>query len=184
MASTSSAGPALAPAQDKADSVSLIASSSAGPALAPAQGKADSEADSEAAAPASARGEGPASCRARHTELTHALLSIALPPPEEPDRLFTFDLVWPSGDVIKQYTEEPDLNVELFRLDMIEGRIPGVPRIAANYWLEFYDIAWGTQVLQDGWLSEYSIPDGATLTVIRCSRRCNGVSSRVALTPA
>ena len=71
MGSTSSAGPALAPAQDKADSVSLIASSSAGPALAPAQGKADSEADSEAdsvadseaAALASARGEGPASRR-------------------------------------------------------------------------------------------------------------------------
>ena len=39
MAPDSSAGPALAPAQDKADSVSLT---SAGPALAPAQDKADS----------------------------------------------------------------------------------------------------------------------------------------------
>ena len=53
---------------------------------------------------------------------------------------------------------------------MDEGLIAGIPRAAtdiAGNWLESYNIAWGTQVLQDGQrLSDYDIPQGATLTVL------------------
>ena len=85
-------------------------------------------------------------------------------------RLFTFDLRWPSGTLIKHF-EVFDLSVERFTQDMDEGLIAGMPRAAtdiAGNWLESYYIAWGTQVLQDGqWLSDYDIPQGATLTVLR-----------------
>ena len=54
---------------------------------------------------------------------------------------------------------------------MDEGLIAGLPRAAtdvAGNWLESYHIVWGTQVLQDGqWLSDYDIPQGATITVLR-----------------
>ena len=85
-------------------------------------------------------------------------------------RLFTFDLRWPSGALIEHF-EVFDLSVERLTQDMDEGLIAGLPRAAtdvAGNWLESYHIAWGTQVLQDGqWLSDYDIPQGATITVLR-----------------
>ena len=84
-------------------------------------------------------------------------------------RLLTFDLRWPSGTLIKRF-EVFDLSVERFTQDMDEGLIAGTPRAAtdiAGNWLESYNIAWDAQVLQDGQrLSDYDIPQGATLTVL------------------
>ena len=64
-----------------------------------------------------------------------------------------------------------DSSVEQFKQDMHEGLIEGIPRATTDSegnWLEFYDIVWATQVLQDGqWFSDYDIPLGATLTVLR-----------------
>ena len=52
-------------------------------------------------------------------------------------RLFTFDLRWPSGTLIKHF-EVFDLYVERFTQDMDEGLIAGMPRaateIAGNWW--------------------------------------------------
>ena len=77
-------------------------------------------------------------------------------------RLFTFDLRWPSGTLIKHF-EVFDLCVERFKQDMDEGRIAGIPPAAtdiAGNWLKSYYIAWGTQVLQDGlWLSDYIVKE-------------------------
>ena len=85
-------------------------------------------------------------------------------------RLITFDLRWPSGTLIRHF-EVFDLSVEQFKQSMDEGLIEEMPRAAtgiAGNRLESYNIAWGTQMLQDGqWLSDYDIPQGATLTVLR-----------------
>ena len=90
--------------------------------------------------------------------------------PRSATRLFTFDLRWPSGTLIKHF-EEFDESVERFTQDMDEGLIERVPRAATDLggnWLESYNLVWGTRVLQDGqWLSYYDIPQGATLTVLR-----------------
>ena len=90
--------------------------------------------------------------------------------PRTATRLFSFDLRWPSGTLIK-HIEIFDISVERFKQDMDEGLIEGIPRATTDIggnWLESYNIVWGTQVLQDGqWLSDYDIPLGATLTVLR-----------------
>ena len=84
--------------------------------------------------------------------------------------LLSFDLRWPSGTLIK-HIETFDISVERFKQDMHEGLIEEIPRPTTDIggiWVEFYDIVWGTQVLQDGqWLSDYDIPQGATLTLLR-----------------
>ena len=41
---------------------------------------------------------------------------------------FTFDLRWCSGDLIKRFENEPDLNVERFAQDMDGGLVDGIPR--------------------------------------------------------
>ena len=64
-----------------------------------------------------------------------------------------------------------DLSVERLKQDMDEGLIEMIPRAATDIngnWFESYNIVWGTQLLRDGqWLSDYDIPLGATLTVLR-----------------
>ena len=75
--------------------------------------------------------------------------------------------------MIKHF-EEFDEAIERFTQDMDEGLIEGMPQAATDIggnWLESYTIVWGTRVLQDGqWLSDYDIPQGATLTVLRIAK--------------
>ena len=57
-------------------------------------------------------------------------------------RLFTFDLRWPSGTLIRHF-EVYDLSVERFTQDMDEGLIAEMPRAAtdiAGNWLGSYNI--------------------------------------------
>ena len=116
-----------------------------------------------------------AACRAEqavHSGVTQTAGSVAgsTLEPRSATRLFSFDLRWPSGTLIK-HIEIFDISVERFKQDMDEGLIEGIPRATTDIggnWLESHNIVWGTQVLQDGqWLSDYDIPLGATLTVLR-----------------
>ena len=209
MGSTGSAGPVLAPAQDKADSVSLT---SAGPALAPAQGKADSEALASnvlalnrsasglflktrmvsahlwslnykpwgrgvfaTAAPAaalafvyaSARDEGPEGLGGVPASVWYERRRA---------RLCTFDLVWLSGDVIKQYTEEPDRIIDRVRQDISEGLL-GDHRVAHA---QIFDTGgnWLGSYINGQWVSACTVPSGATLTVIRRKTKANDPASQ------
>ena len=89
------------------------------------------------------------------------------------DPTFTFDLRWCSGDLIKRFENEPDLNVERFEQDMDEGLVDGIPRAKTHEsgeWLEHYCICHGNAILECGkCLSDYDIPRNATLTVLLVS---------------
>ena len=119
------------------------------------------------------------SCVAEHVRVDAAASSSSAPSgTAEPVRwipaspTFTFDLRWGvSGDLIKRYENEPDLDVERFVQDMDEGLIHGIPHAKtteAGDWLECYHVCLDKETLECGRrFSDYTIPRGATLTVIR-----------------
>ena len=75
-----------------------------------------------------------------------------------------------SGDVIKQYTEEPDRIIDRVRQDISEGLL-GDHRVAhalfdtGGNWLGSY--------INGTWVSACTVPSGATLTVIRRKTKAN-----------
>ena len=90
---------------------------------------------------------------------------------QKTDHTFTFDLRWPSGASIRRYENDTDLDVERFTQDMDEGLIDGIPRAKKDedtgVWLEMYPLLHGTVMMECGRkLSEYAIPQSATLTVV------------------
>ena len=89
--------------------------------------------------------------------------------------LCTFDLVWLSGDVIKQYTEEPDRIIDRVRQDISEGLL-GDQRVAHA---QTFDTGgnWLGSYINGQWVSACTVPSGATLTVIRRKTKANDPAS-------
>ena len=94
--------------------------------------------------------------------------------------LFTFQLRWPSGELIAEYVDVGDMDCEQFMQHMDEGLIQGIPHAATDEsgnWLEHYIILLDLEILDCGKkLSDYEIPAGATLTVVCSLTELGGVS--------
>jgi hypothetical protein len=89
---------------------------------------------------------------------------------EDGTAVFTFELRWASGNLIKRFQNVPDLQVERFTQDMDEGLIEDLPKArttCSGEWLEHYELVYNDQVLQCGqWFSDYAIPPNAIIIVV------------------
>ena len=83
---------------------------------------------------------------------------------------WTFELRWPSGDLLKRFVDVPDMGLDTLTQYMDEGIFDDIPRVRTDCegnMCEYYELFLGTQRLEPGqWLSSYDIPQDAWITVV------------------